>query len=76
VSGVAILWMGSPPGTVDDRERRANDYEEATMFQELTEELLDLQATRKGAGRALAGMLEIAFCTTTTCCCGTGNNKK
>jgi hypothetical protein len=46
------------------------------MFQELTAELLDLQVTRKGPGRALAGMLEIAFCSTTTCCCGTGSNKK
>lgn len=46
------------------------------MFTELTEELLDLQTTRKGAGRALAGMVSIALCCTTTCCCGTGNKNK
>lgn len=37
------------------------------MFTELTDELLDLQAERKGAGWAYAGF-SITFCTTTTCC--------
>jgi hypothetical protein len=49
------------------------------MFQELTDELLDLQAVRASAGRALLGMtVDIGLCCSTTCCCcssGGSSNK-